>query len=490
MRSNLCGRAYGEARASDGGASSHIRSRAHFSEERALQLIDAIPELNNVGLQMLRIPAEVDVPVTPRVLQVLDTPSMQRLRRISQLGLVAYVYPGAVHTRFEHSLGVYRLACLTLRHLLSNEDLLASNTTADEVKIFLLAALLHDIGHWPYCHAIEDLRLAEFPRHEELARKLICGAPLAGVIEREWGVDPARVAELIASTREGGAEPSVLRSLLSGPVDIDKLDYLQRDSLHAGVPYGRNFDVNRLVSSLCVGQDSKSLAITEKGKTAAEMMVFARYVMFSEVYWHHTVRSATAMLQRLVYDLRETLPSQQWLSLTESEFGDRLLDNASKQPAAQRLAGGLFGHQRGLYKRLSQYTLSDSPDVFAAVARRPYAELVELSGRLAQQLSLQTARPLAPHDVLIDAPPVKLEVQFNIDVRQAAKHHSSGAANDSAAFVRLSHISPVVRALATEQFDNFVKRVRIFVSPERANELSLTPDRVTQALLSVATDVL
>ncbi len=452
-------------------------------------MIDAIPELNDAGLQLLRIPAEIDVPVTRRVIRVLDTPPMQRLRRISQLGLVSYIYPGAVHTRFEHSLGVYRLARSTLRHLLENESALAASMSPDEIKIFLLAALLHDVGHWPYCHAIEDLRLAEFPRHEELARTLICSSPLSEVIEQEWSVAPARVAELIASTRDGGTESTLLRNLLSGPVDIDKLDYLQRDSLHAGVPYGRNFDVNRLVSSLCLGQDGKSLAITEKGKTAAEMMVFARYVMFSEVYWHHTVRSATAMLQRLVYDLRNELPCQQWLSLTESEFGERLGECAVKLPATRRLADGLFAHQRGLYKRLAQYTLSDSPRVFAAVARRPYADLVELGGRLAQQLSLHLSRPLAAHDVLIDAPPVKLEVQFNIDVRQTAQVSSMGAESDRAAYARLSHISPVVRALATEQFDNFVKRIRIFISPDRAGELSLNADRVTQVLLSVAEDV-
>ncbi|MEZ6077077.1 MAG: hypothetical protein R3C56_15835 [Pirellulaceae bacterium] len=91
---------------------------------------------------------------------------------------------------------------------------------------------------------------------------------------------------------------------------------------------------------------------------------------------------------------------------------------------------------------------------------------------------------------MIDAPPVKLEVQFNIDVRQTAKHSPNDAKNGSADYVRLSHVSPVVRALATEQFDNFVKRVRVFVSPERAAELSLTPDCVTQALLVVAEDVL
>ena len=152
-----------------------LRDRATFNIEKESTVLSAlIPELDGGGLKLLRIPAEMDVPVTPRVLQVLDTPAMQRLRRISQLGLVSHVYPGAVHTRFEHSLGVYRLACLALRHLLGSDAGLAERLTADEIKIFLLAALLHDVGHWPFCHAIEDLRLAEFPRHEELARSLIC----------------------------------------------------------------------------------------------------------------------------------------------------------------------------------------------------------------------------------------------------------------------------------------------------------------------------
>lgn len=451
-------------------------------------MIDSIPELSSDGVQLLRIPPQVDVLVTRRVLQVLDTPGMQRLRHISQLGLVSHVYPGAVHSRFEHSLGVYRIACLAIRHMLGSDEQLASSLTAVDVKVFLLAALLHDIGHWPYCHAIEDLRLDDFPRHEELARTLICSAPLCDVIADQWGVDPQRVADLIASTRAGGAEPSVLRSLLSGPVDIDKMDYLQRDSLHAGVPYGRNFDVNRLLSCLCVGQDGRSLAITEKGKTAAEMMVFARYVMFSEVYWHHAVRSATAMLQRTVFYLQHTLPCQQWVGLTESEFGNRLVNNAAAHPAASYLAESLFGHQRGLYKRLAQYTLSESPDIFAAVARRPYCDLIQLSGRLAEQLSQRLSRPLLAHEILIDAPPVKLEVQFKIDIRQNIKQHPV-ADGSVARFEQLSNVSPVVRALATDQFDNFVKRIRIFVAPARAAELLHSPDEVTQALLSVTADL-
>ena len=440
----------------------------------------SIPELDAIGQQLIRIPSEVDVPVTQRVLEIIDTRPMQRLRHISQLGLVGYVYPGAVHSRFEHSLGVYRLACVTLRHLLNAEPQFADLVTETELKTFLLAALLHDIGHWPFCHAIEDLRLAEFPSHEALARSLICNSPVADLIQSQWSVAPQMVAELIASTRSSAAEPSVLRNLLSGPVDIDKMDYLQRDSLHAGVPYGRNFDVSRLIASLCIGEDGRSLAITEKGKTAAEMMVFARYVMFSEVYWHHTVRSATAMLQRLVHSLRQNFSTQEWLTQTEVDFSNQLLSMAAANPNANHLAESLFGRQRRLYKRLAQYTLSDSPDVFAAVARRPYAELVHLSDALAAQLSASLSCALQPGDLIIDAPPVKLEVQFKVDVRQ------SSTGNLSAGFMRLSDISPVVRALATEQFDSFVKRVRIFVAPQRAADLQVAQSEITDALLALA----
>lgn len=440
----------------------------------------SIPELDAIGQQLIRIPSEIDVPVTQRVLEIIDTPPMQRLRHISQLGFVGYVYPGAVHSRFEHSLGVYRLACVALRHLLSAESQFADLVTETELKTFLLAALLHDIGHWPFCHAIEDLRLAEFPSHEALARSLICNSPVADLIQSQWSVAPQMVAGLIASTRSSAAEPSVLRNLLSGPVDIDKMDYLQRDSLHAGVPYGRNFDVSRLIASLCIGEDGKSIAITEKGKTAAEMMVFARYVMFSEVYWHHTVRSATAMLQRLVHSLRENFSTQEWLTQTEVDFSNQLLSMAAADSNANRLAESLFGRQRRLYKRLAQYTLSDSPDVFAAVARRPYAELVNLSDALAAQLSASLSCSLQPGDLIIDAPPVKLEVQFKVDVRQS----SNG--NLSAGFKRLSDISPVVRALATEQFDSFVKRVRIFVAPQRAADLQVSQSEITDALLALA----
>lgn len=447
-----------------------------------------LPELNLQHVQWIRIPAELDVPVTPRVKAILDSAAMRRLSRISQLGLVSLVYPGANHSRLEHSLGVYRLAVQALTQL-SRSSEFASSLDDESAKLFLVAALVHDIGHWPYCHPLEDMRLDWIPRHEQLAKELICNDELGNMIRDQWQVEPELVAEFLAPKSD--ANPSLLRSLLNGPIDVDKMDYLQRDSLHAGVPYGRNFDIGRLIHSLCAGPDGR-IAITEKGKTAAEMMVFARYVMFSEVYWHHAVRCATAMLQRVVYELNPSesrvssawsKPSQ-WLLQSESEFAGQLLSSAEKHPSLRMLADGLFGRQRRLYKRLAQFNFSENPAVHGALARRPYSNLVLCAERLSERLSRYSSHRLEPTDVLIDAPPVKLEVQFQLDVRQG----KTLAAGGQEQFLPLGNLSPVVRSLATNQFDNFVKRVRVFVHPDRVADLSITPDQLTEELLAIASE--
>ncbi len=279
--------------------------------------------------QLVRIPPEMDVPVTKRVLRLIDTPAFQRLAEIAQLGLVTRVYPGARHTRFEHSLGVYRLALVALEQLAGDEQF-SQCVSESEAALFVLAALLHDVGHWPYCHPIEDMRLGHVQRHEVNARQLITTGKMAEIIQDDWHVDPQVVADLIAPQKTGtdlvdSVGLALVRGLLSGPIDIDKLDYLQRDSLHAGVPYGRNFDQRRLLSSLCVGPTGRDIGITIKGKTAAEMMVFSRYVMFSEVYWHHAVRSGTAMLQRLVYELGSAAQPEQWLAWGDQQMHSQLL---------------------------------------------------------------------------------------------------------------------------------------------------------------------
>jgi HD superfamily phosphohydrolase len=421
-----------------------------------------IPEIGRwrAAAGRVRIPPGVDVPLTGRVRKLVDSAPFRRLAQISQLGLVRLVYPAANHTRFEHSLGVF-LAAIEYLDRLAADERFAAAIAAKDAELLLCAALLHDIGHWPFGHPIEDLALSDLPGHEELALREINGEGIAETLRNDWQLDPRDVANLISGNVTSPAH-KIVASILSGPIDVDKIDYLSRDSLHAGVPYGQNFDRRRLISSLCLNEAGDALAITEKGKTAAEMMVFARYVMFSEVYWHHAVRSATAMLQRAIYILREKLDINRLVTKTEQPWIDAVWQAAEGTPAVE-LLDGLFGPTRGLYKRLAQYSYFEEPEMYQRMAKRPYAELVAFSTQIAAGLAKALGEEVAPHEVLVDAPPAKLEVDFDIEVHFAKQN----------VFRRLGDISPVVRTLAKEQFDDYVKRVRIFVHPRIASTRKL-----------------
>ena len=423
----------------------------------------SIPEIAALesGGEGVRLPPGDTAPLTPRVRALLDTADMRRLARVSQLGLVGLVYPGAVHSRLEHSLGVYRLAIEFLRRL-KDDSRFTTAVGPDDASAFIAAALVHDIGHWPFCHPIEDMGLAEIPRHESLVEGILASGPVADVLDSSWGIPPQRIASLITGA---AADPAgrILHSLLSGPIDVDKMDYLARDSLHAGVPYGRNFDQPRLLASLCLDERGEALAITDKGRTAAELMVFARYVMFSEVYWHHAVRSATAMLQRAVWLVRAAVDPAVVVRTDDPGFTAWLAAVAEGTPAAP-LVAGLFGPRRQLFKRAASFDALRQPEVHAALAGRRYDDMVAVSSRLAARLSPHIGRAIDPHLLLVDAPPVEREVEFRLQVRERSDRGGATAPR----WRRLEDVSPVVRSLAHEQFDNLVKRVRIFAEPDVA----------------------
>jgi len=213
-----------------------------------------IPEL--VGLDarrgLIRIPPELDVPLTARVRQIIDTAEFRRLARISQLGLVSLVYPAAIHTRFEHSLGVYRLALLLLKRL-AHDRRFTEAVRPEDAELLIVTALLHDLGHWPFCHPIEDIRLPSVPSHELFANSFLLESEIADTLREDWGINPRDVVALL-SEKPRDTTSRILTSMLAGPIDIDKMDYLFRDSLHAGVPYGRHFDQQRLIGSLCLNR--------------------------------------------------------------------------------------------------------------------------------------------------------------------------------------------------------------------------------------------
>ncbi len=424
-------------------------------------MLPEVVALHRIG-SLVRIPPAQDVPVSDRVRRILDLAPMRRLASISQLGMVSLVYPGATHSRLEHSLGVYHNALRVVARFSSDSEF-TERITSSMAEAFVLAALIHDIGHWPYCHPIEDMGIRELGEHESRIRQCIYNSGLAECIDQDWQCEPSQVLALLEPTSESQVTDqeagNFLRSCISGPVDIDKLDYLQRDSLHAGVPYGRNFDAGRLISSLCFNSETSQLAIMDKGRTAAEMMVFSRYVMFSEVYWHHAVRSATAMLQRCVFLLQNRIDLESTLGLVDATWV-AMLRRAAEGSVAEPLAEGLFGSCRRLYKRTAEFNLVEGREVHQALARKPYWWLVACSEKLAERIFAKTGIPIHPADVLLDAPPVKLEVDIDVDVL-----------GRDGTVRTLGDVSPVASALAKQQFDNQVKQFLVFVRDDLRREL-------------------
>jgi hypothetical protein len=288
----------------------------------------------------IRDPLWSTIPVEPFARELVDTPAFQRLRNVRQLGLAYLVYPGATHSRLEHALGTYHLAGRALA-LLEQSGALDDELRAD-AGIVRAAALLHDIGHYPFSHALEEIGAIH---HEEVARPLIMGGPIAERLTRSLGPDaPARIMDLIR-----GKSDCALQGLISGSLDLDKIEYLRRDILMCGVGHV-GVDADRLLNSLIVLTDPdtgrRRIGIVEKGLAALESLLFAKYQMYRNVYWHHAVRSATVMYMRLVSDALDAgaLDAASLAAFTD----DALLAQLDRDFPSPLLAGL---RERRLFKR-------------------------------------------------------------------------------------------------------------------------------------------
>ncbi|MGQ0813991.1 MAG: HD domain-containing protein [Gemmatimonadota bacterium] len=245
---------------------------------------------------LIRDPLWDTVRLDDVAVRIVDSPSFQRLRYIRQLGLAHLVYPGASHTRFDHALGVYHLAKRALTLLRGHR--LFAEISAQDALVIPYAGLLHDIGHYPFSHALEELESEQIPEdHEALVGRFLNDAAVRSALS-----DPILEA-VQALVRGESASP--LQGLVSGSLDLDKIDYLKRDAFFCGVPYGE-VDVDRLLHSLTIVRDPESgrleVGVHEKGVASLESLLFAKYQMFRNVYWHHAVRAATVMYKRIVSD--------------------------------------------------------------------------------------------------------------------------------------------------------------------------------------------
>lgn len=369
----------------------------------------------------IRDPLWGNIRVGPDAAPILDTPQFQRLRGVKQLGLAHLVYPGAVHTRFLHALGVYHLTSRAIEAL-DRRGALQRLDAADREAVALvrIAALLHDIGHYAFSHAMEEIGPESFPgHHEEVASRFLEAGPIRRGLEPLGADAPDRIAALIRA-----ASNHPLQGLVAGSLDLDKIDYLRRDGLFCGVPYGA-VDVDRLLEALTLAREADDrpleVAVTEKGVSALETLLFSKYQMFRNVYWHHGVRAATSAFRRLVESAlaARLLRSEELAGPTDEELlaliGHRLERDgagvsgdasAALRERVATLLGALVG--RLLPKRAVELMGDSLPDgVSSWVADRP--DLVRaLEDRLAREWGI------VPGGVMLDYPgyPEMLELRL------------------------------------------------------------------------------
>ncbi|MFB6072745.1 MAG: HD domain-containing protein [Halobacterium sp.] len=258
---------------------------------------------------------------------LLDTPPVQRLRRIKQLGTVHLVYPSANHTRFEHSLGVYHLADRALDHL----DI--AGQRAERVRA---AAILHDVGHCPYSHNVEGVvERRTGKRHDDVDELLTEGRVAAVLADHD--LDPDTIASLVAGEGE-------LAQLVAGELDVDRMDYLVRDAHHTGVPYG-TIDHGRLVRELTFLDGD--LVLAEGNVQTAESLLLARALMNPTVYSHHVARISKSMLRRATERLLDTteISARELRRMDDNELAVALRTHEETADVGRRLA------ERDLFKR-------------------------------------------------------------------------------------------------------------------------------------------
>lgn len=386
--------------------------------------------------------------LTPALAALIDSAPFMRLYRIMQLGPVFRVYPGATHTRAGHSLGVYHLG----RRLLQNlaERGAAEWLSREGVHSFLCACLLHDLGHFPYTHSLKELPLRS---HEALTGAIILNEPMKSLVG-SCGADPEFTAAIVDKELPSShAELLFYRKLLSGCLDPDKLDYLNRDARYCGVPYGAqdvDFILSRLIPHIERGADIDSRLIPN-----VEAILFSKYLMYRTIYWHRQVRSATAMIKKaLIKSLESGVLAEEELYNLDDQSLFTLLREKTGDSAGSALAGAVW-----------------SGRLFTVAAEIPFADedhacLKDISRRSRYEEQLASAFrsagiSLGSDDLIIDIPePVSFETGLFVRDEQHCFSESSSA-------------------FKAETLNSFVKTlytIRIFVNPIFGKKVETLPE--------------
>jgi len=346
------------------------------------------------GNKVIRDPIHGNIKIKGYIAELLESPEVQRLYNIKQLGFAHLVFPGAHHTRLEHSLGAYHIAS-QISETLNIED--------DRRNMVTCAALLHDIGHGPFSHTLESILLEKFGvDHIDLTEELILGeyeifdskekefiqSPSAAQILSKNDVDKAEIVNII---RGKTYKKSYLGQILNSTIDVDQLDYLLRDAYYTGVAYGM-IDIERLLQTLMIHEDN--LTIKRKGVGVVENILMARGLMYSSVYFHKTARIAELMLSKAIEEIPDPEPFE-FFRMTDAELVSRLKRMGDfQQEIVTRLK------YRALFKQAYSASVHDLDEQALGVIR----DLEDVTYRRQKEQELENAFDIPQGHLIIDIP--------------------------------------------------------------------------------------
>ncbi len=430
----------------------------------------------------IRCPVWEQIYLTPEVQALIDTEDFQRLRHISQLGHVSLVYPGGRHSRFEHSIGVHHLAKKFLVKLLSSASPLVLEE--EDVKVYVASALLHDIGHYPFSHILEEMRMGPFIHHEERGRRIIMdtSGEIYQTLANVWGIDPTRVANVIDyenSAYEIPERDMLLAQIISGTLDPDKIDYLLRDSLYCGVPFGKAVNRYRLIDSIVYDPQRQRLAIDNKGISAIEQLIFTNYQMYRNVYWHHGVRAAVCVFKRVVQEIlihpECSLKETDFERITEHELIDLLrgeLVRLEMTAIQKRFEDALVRRQYKVGRKIFSHEKDRAfTHIFFHLYQNP-EERRKKEEELAQAFSEKLGKDLGEMPILVDIPSFNKSLQ--IDLRVFFGDDVPEGCDDPMKFDD-PHVSRIKETLL-DNFEDHAKIFRVYCTPDQELQDALRKD--------------
>jgi HD superfamily phosphohydrolase len=431
------------------------------------ELTRTIPEFS--AYSTIKIAPDLPVPVTPRILKVIDSKTFQRLRKIRQLSLSDRVFPSATHTRFSHCLGVYKMVLDYLVHLDAFPQFYERYDESDYLAV-MLAGLLHDLGHYPYSHQLDHI--APFPQHEDLTIGLlngelqIDGENLKEIIESNFPVKTETIAALLGPQRDLDPKYWLLKQIIDSPVDADKCDYLPRDSYYCGVDYGSGFDRDRFIRNLVPSEDGLNLTIYEKGVMSAERFQLARYWMYRSVYWGHTVRALITMLGKACTYMRPVeIAGQAWLDFL-LQFNDQdflpWLREQVDEPGRELI--NMIEQTRPPYKRIYTVSFHQEEESYRRLQQKPIRD--EISDWFVKW-SAEKGLTLKEHHLLWDVPPIYKNESwesFPTKLKDGSEQP-------------ISQESPVIEALS-KAFLHGVRKIRFYCHPDLAELIRQHPQEI------------